>query len=149
MPSISSTLINDKWKYITVSDPGEYDPFAVVGYAPKYEDYRYQSDRLSGDFMSLVGAESMPQMVFTRNFAEFIDPSGLVAGLNLTTSSAADRTSFDKHFVITDNRYDHFILNNYIVVDASRPISGHEMPTELSELSNSKLLDVSNGGMRV
>lgn len=147
-PSHASVDENDKWKSIQVAG-GEYDPYAVVGYAPKYEDYRYQGDKLSGDFMSLNSRNSMPQFVYKRDFAQFIDPSELVAGLNLTTATSADRASFDKHFVITDSQYDHFIMNNYIVVDAVRPISGHEMPTELSELANSKLLDISNGGMRV
>lgn len=147
-PSHASVDENAKWKSTQVSG-GEYDPYAVVGYAPKYEDYRYQGDKLSGDFMSLRSKNSMPQFVYKRDFAQFIDPGELVAGLNLTTATSADRASFDQHFVITSSEYDHFIMNNYIVVDAVRPMTGQEMPTELSELANSKLLDVSNGGMRI
>lgn len=150
-PSADSMRNNDKWEFATgdLTDPGRYDPYAVVGYAPKYEDYRYQGDKLSGDFMSLLGTQSMPQLVYRRDFSQMIDPDELVAGLNLTTATFADREVFDKHFVITNSDYDHFIMNNYITVDAIRPMTSHEMPTELSELANSKLLDVSNGGVRI
>lgn len=146
-PSHQSIDENPAWK--STADGGEYDPYAVVGYTPKYEDYRYQGDRLSGDFMSLNSRNSMPQLVYTRDFAQMLDPSEFVAGLKLTTATFADRAAFDKHFVISDSDYDHFIMSNYIVVDAVRPMSGNEMPTELSELANSKLLDIANGGMRV
>ena len=146
-PDHASVERNAAWK--SVRDGGSYDPYAVVGYTPKYEDYRYQGDRLSGDFMSLKGRNSMPQMVYARNFSKFIDPSGLVAGLNLTTATHADRADFDDHFVVANSEYDHFVMNNYIVCDAVRPLTANEMPTELSQLANSRLLDIANGGMRM
>lgn len=146
-PSHQSIDENPNWK--SIADGGEYDPYAVVGYAPKYEDYRYQGDRISGDFMSLNSRNSMPQLVYTRDFAQMLDPSEFVAGLKLTTATFADRAAFDKHFVINNSEYDHFIMSNYIVVDAVRPMASNEMPTELSELANSKLLDIANGGLRV
>lgn len=76
-------------------------------------------------------------------------PEAVVAGLNLTTPSSSDSALFDNHFQVTDRTLDHFVVNNYIVVDAEREISSAVLPTELSNLANKDLVEVSRGGIRL
>lgn len=127
----------------------DYDPFQVVGYQPKYEEYRFASDRISGDFLDNDSCVALRNMAFVRSYQDTHDPSELVAGLNLTTSTFADRTLFDRHFQVSNSSLDHFVCSFYFVNDAMRPVTNTQLPTELSDLSNSELLDVSNGGVRV
>ena len=127
----------------------EFDPFAVVGYQPKYEDYRFVQDRISGDFMEDSSAMALRNMVFCRSIPRILEPSDVVAGLALTTSDFSDRALFDQHFQITDSSLDHFVLHTYIVNDATREVTNNQLPTELSDLANSSLLDVANGGVRL
>lgn len=121
----------------------------VVGYQPRYEDYRYIMDKISGDFNEPTSRAYLRNMAFVRNLTETLEPSAVVAGLNLTTPDEDDRALFDNHFQVTDQYLDHFIVNNYIVVDAVRPISASVLPTELSNLANKDLTEVSRGGIRL
>lgn len=121
----------------------------VVGYQPRYEDYRYIMDKISGDFNEPDTRNYLRNMAFIRNLTETLEPSAVVAGLNLTTPDEDDRALFDNHFQVTDGGLDHFIVNNYIVVDAVRPISASVLPTELSNLANKDLTEVSRGGIRL
>lgn len=127
----------------------DYDPFAVAGYQPKYEDYRYQQDRLSGDFNEPSAQNALRNMVYVRNFQDQQNTGSVPSGLDLTTPLFADRAQFDNHFQVSDSTLDHFILNLFINVDAVRPVSKAELPTELSDFANSKNADVSNGGIRL
>lgn len=121
----------------------------VVGYQPRYEDYRYIMDKISGDFNEPDTRNYLRNMAFVRNISDTLEPSAVVAGLNLTTPDEDDRALFDNHFQVTDGGLDHFIVNNYIVVDAVRPISSSVLPTELSNLANKDLTEVSRGGIRL
>lgn len=142
-PSTYDMDINSMWSY------SNYDPYQVVGYQPKYEDYRYIQDHVSGDFLLPESSEAMRQLVFTRSLPENYDPSDVHAGLELTTSSYIDRVQFDKHFQIPNPMLDHFVLSSYVVINASRPIPVNQLPTELSDLANSNLEEISNGGVRL
>lgn len=121
----------------------------VVGYQPRYEDYRYIMDKISGDFNEPASRAYLRNMAFVRNLTETLEPSAVFAGLNLTTPDEDDRALFDNHFQVTDQLLDHFIVNNFIVVDAVRPISASVLPTELSNLANKDLTEVSRGGIRL
>lgn len=125
------------------------NPFNVVGYQPKYEEYRFTPNRISGDFQEPESFKALRNLVFTMNYSELMLPSDVTAGLDLTTSNFSHRSLFDKHFSVSSDKLDHFIVSMYIVNDASLPISGNELPTELSDLANSESLDVSNGGVRL
>lgn len=129
--------------------PTTYDPFSVVGYQPKYEDYRFVQDRVSGDFLEPQSAVALRNMVFVRSLPQVMTPSEMVAGLKLTTSGFGDRALFDQHFQISDPSIDHFVLHMYIVNDASRPVTNNQLPTELSDLANSEMFEISNGGVRL
>lgn len=126
-----------------------YDPFQVVGYQPKYENYRHSYNRVSGQMSEYSLRESLPQMAMIRHIPSLYDPDEVVAGLNLTTSSEADRTDFDNHFSVTNDKYDHFVCKFDITNNATRPITGSDMPTELTHIINSGVLDVSNGGVKL
>lgn len=125
------------------------NPFNVVGYQPKYEDYRYCADRLSGDFLEKQSALALRNMVFSLQFSEVYHPDDVIAGLNLTTSNFAFRSLFDKHFQISADSVDHFVLSMYNVIDCSLPVTSNQLPTELSDLANSEMLSVANGGVRI
>lgn len=129
--------------------PTDYNPYNVVGYEPKYEDYRRVPDRISGDFQEFQSATAMRQLAFTMSYPQIFDASEVQAGINLTTSSFAYREMFDKHFAIPDSSLDHFICYFSIVNDAQLPLPGNQLPTELSDLANSDSLDISNGGVRL
>lgn len=129
--------------------PTAFNPYNVVGYEPKYEDYRRVPNRISGDFQESESALAMRYLAFTLSYPEIFEPSDVKAGLNLTTSSFAYRALFDKHFQISDPSLDHFICYFSIVNDATLPVTGNQLPTELSDLANSETLNVSNGGVRI
>lgn len=126
-----------------------YDPYQVVGYQPMYEDYRYVQDRISGDFLDNDSGVALRNMVFMRSLPDSLDPDDVTASQFLTTSSFADRASFDRHFQIADSSLDHFILHMYIVNDAVRPVTNNQLPTELSDMANSYMEEISNGGVRL
>lgn len=128
---------------------GTFDPYQVVGYQPKYEDYRFVQDRLSGDFLEKDSAIAMRNLVFSLNYTEMLRPQQMRAGLDLTTSNFAYRSMFDRHFQISTDTVDHFVCSIYVVNDCTRPVSNVQLPTELSDLANSKALDVANGGVRI
>lgn len=125
------------------------NPYNVVGYQPKYEDYRYCADRLSGDFLEVQSALALRNMVFSLQFSEVFHPDDVQAGLPLTTSNFGFRSLFDKHFQISSDKVDHFVLSMYNVVDCSLPVTSNQLPTELSDLANSEMLSVANGGVRI
>lgn len=130
----------------TSTDNVDYD--AVVGYQPYAEDYRFIFDKISGDFNEKSSRNIMRNLAFVRDLTETHTPKAVVAGLNLTTPTTDDVSSFDNHFQITDTNYDHFVLNNYFAIDAVRPVSSAELPTELSDMANRTLVDVSKNGIR-
>lgn len=127
----------------------DYDPFKVAGYQPRYEDYRYIQDRVSGDFNEKESSVSMRQMLFIRNMQDGYASGQIPTGIQLTTPNVDDRASFDNHFQVADETLDHFVLNTYFNVKAFRPISKAELPTALSDLANSELTNVANGGVRL
>lgn len=128
--------------------PERFKPNQLVGYQPYAEDYRVILDRVSGDFLEKGSTEYLSNMVFMRNLTDMA-PASVVAGLNLTTATGSDRARFDNHFQVTNAGKDHFILNNYIAIDAMRPISGSQLPTELSDMANRDLLETSKLGIRL
>ncbi len=130
----------------TSTDNVDYD--AVVGYQPYAEDYRFIFDKISGDFNEKSSRTVMRNLAFVRDLTETHTPKAVVAGLNLTTPTMDDVSSFDNHFQVTDTDYDHFILNNYFAIDAVRPVSSAELPTELSDMANRTLVDVPKNGIR-
>lgn len=137
----------------TVSNEGKwgvnYDPFKVAGYQPKYEEYRYLQDRISGDFNEPESSTVLRNYVFSKNLTDG-QPSGVLpTGVQLTTPDSDDVAQFDNHFQKTDSNLDHFIFDVHVNVSAVRPISKTELPTELSNLANSVMTDVSNGGIRL
>lgn len=127
----------------------DYDPYKVAGYQPRYEDYRYIQDRVSGDFNEKVSSVSMRQMLFIRNMQDGYQSGQIPTGIQLTTPNVVDRAAFDNHFQVADEELDHFVLNTYFNVKAFRPISKAELPTALSDLANSELTNVANGGVRL
>lgn len=127
----------------------DFNPYNVVGYRPKYEDYRYVANRISGDFQEKDSARALRNLAFTLSYPEVLDVREVQAGLQLTTSNFAYRALFDKHFQIADESVDHFIVYLSVVNDASLPLSGNQLPTELSDLANSESLLISNGGVRL
>lgn len=132
---------SDSWKNADLDQ--------VVGYVPRYEDYRYIMDKISGDFNEEQSQAYMRNMALLRSLPQKLTPEAVVAGLNLTTPSSSDSALFDNHFQVTDRTLDHFVVNNYIVVDAEREISSAVLPTELSNLANKDLVEVSRGGIRL
>lgn len=126
-----------------------FNPYNVVGYEPKYEDYRRVADRISGDFQEFQSATAMRYLAFTLSFPEIYTVSEVKAGQKLTTSSFAFRAMFDKHFQIADPGLDHFVVYCSIVNDAVMPLSGNQLPTELSDMANSNLNEISYGGVRL
>lgn len=129
-------------------DPAQFKPNQVVGYQPYAEDYRVALDRISGDFNERGSSEYLSNMAFIRDLTDMA-PQSVVAGLNLTTPTQADKARFDNHFQVTNQTLDHFILNNYIKIDALRPISSSQMPTELSDMANKDLTEISKLGIRL
>lgn len=132
---------NDVWKNADLDQ--------VVGYVPRYEDYRYIMDKISGDFNEEQSQAYMRNMALLRSLPQRLTPSAVVAGLNLTTPTSNDTAIFDNHFQVTDRTLDHFVVNNFIVVDAEREISSAVLPTELSNLANKDLVEVARGGIRL
>lgn len=127
----------------------DYDPYKVVGYQPKYEDYRYIQDRVSGDFNEPTSSTALRNMVYVRNFQDGEQSGSFPTGVSLTTPNDNERAKFDNHFLVTDSKLDHFIFNVYFNIKASRPISKVELPTALSDMANSEFTDISNGGIRL
>lgn len=127
----------------------DYDPYKVVGYQPKYEDYRYIQDRVSGDFNEPSSSTALRNMVYVRNFQDGEQSGSFPTGVSLTTPNNNERAKFDNHFLVTDSKLDHFIFNVYFNIKASRPISKVELPTALSDMANSEFTDISNGGIRL
>lgn len=128
------------------TDNVDYD--AVVGYQPYGEDYRFIFDKISGDFNEKDSRKIMRNLAFVRDLTETHTPKAVAAGLNLTTPTIDDVSSFDNHFQMSNTDYDHFVLNNYFAIDAVRPVSSAELPTELSDMANRTLVDVPKNGIR-
>lgn len=127
----------------------EYDPYKVAGYQPKYEEYRYLQDRISGDFNEQQSSVGLRQYVFAKNLTDGMQSGQLPSGVQLTTPDSDDVALFDNHFQKTNSSLDHFIFDIHVNVNALRPISKTELPTELSNMANSVQTDVSNGGIRL
>lgn len=127
----------------------DYDPYKVAGYQPKYEEYRFMQDRISGDFNEQQSSVALRQYVFAKNLTDGMQSGLLPSGKELTTPDANDVALFDNHFQKTNPYLDHFIFDTHININALRPISKTELPTELSNLANSVETDVSNGGVRL
>lgn len=136
-----------RWAASTAWQSADIDQ--VVGYVPRYEDYRYIMDKISGDFNEEQSQAYMRNMALVRSLPERLTPTAVVAGLNLTTPTFSDTALFDNHFQVTDKTLDHFVVNNFIVVDAEREISSAVLPTELSNLANKDLVEVARGGIRL
>lgn len=137
------------YRWSAFSDWQNADIDQVVGYVPRYEDYRYIMDKISGDFNEAQSQAYMRNMALVRSLPEKLLPTAVVAGLNLTTPTFTDTIIFDNHFQVTDKTLDHFVVNNFIVVDAEREISSAVLPTELSNLANKDLVEVARGGIRL
>ena len=90
-----------------------YNPYNVVGYQPKYEDYRYCADRLSGDFLDSDSAIALRNLVFTVAYPEVLSVPQVQAGLRLTTSNFGYRALFDRHFQISSPSLDHFCFASF------------------------------------
>lgn len=127
----------------------DYDPYKVAGYQPKYEEYRFMQDRISGDFNEQQSSVALRNYVFAKNLTDGMQSGILPSGVTLTTPDENDVALFDNHFQKTNPALDHFIFDVHININALRPISKTELPTELSNLANSVATDVSNGGVRL
>lgn len=143
-PSINSL---DSWKL--PADGGQFDPFALVGYQPPYEDYRISRDMISGDFVEQNSKNTLYFSAFQRDLTKMFNPDDVHAGLNLTTSDNRYRSFFDSYFIVTRPDFDHFKVKFDIVNNAVRPITSAEIPTELSNLANSDTIEISKGGVRL
>lgn len=128
---------------------GLIDVGSVVGYQPYGEGYRYELDRLSGDFLEQKSSTYLRNMALIRNIPAVLNPSQVQAGITLTTPTDADVALFDNNFQVTNQLLDHFIVNNNIIIDALRPVSSSGLPTELSDLANADLKEVSKLGVRL
>lgn len=129
-------------------DTAKPDFDKVVGYQPYAEDYRFIFDRVSGDFNENSSLNFLRNMAFIRDLTQTLKPAAVVAGLNLTTPSSNDVKSFDNHFQVASESFDHFVLNCYFAVDAIRPVSSSELPTELSDMANRTMIEVDKNGIR-
>lgn len=139
---IAAASPSDSWNDLTSAN-------TVVGYQPMYEDYRYEFDRIGGDFLEPGSYNYLRNMAFVRDLTRNNLPTQISAGLRLSTATDSDQSMFDNLFQVTNSLKDHFILNNYIVVDALRPISSSQLPTELSDLANSSFTEISKQGVRL
>lgn len=144
-----------------------YDANKVFGYQPRYSDYKFQRHQLFGDFTSSIFNTGMDSFHLFRDLAFFgksADQSSMVISNSFNQLSIQERLQYDRIFQIPYTKVsvkigstttevtatlDHFQLYNKIEYDASRPMTGDDMPELVDGENDGKKISVPTGGIRM
>lgn len=128
-----------------------YKPGQVVGYQPRYEEYRSHMSQVSGDYVAAAGASSLQSTLFTRDYVgEFASPTNITAATAALHQGTQNNTSaLDNIFQVTDDQFDHFMIDAKIVNNAQRPLTMNSLPTQLADLVHAGKTSNSLGGVRL
>lgn len=109
-----------------------YDPDGIFGYQPRYAEYKFQQDILSGDFVAKSTGHDDPMFTPEDSFHLFrnlyYDETNPLALNNNFVEINNHNNNYDRIFQITDNEVDHFYFNIDVDVKAIRPMTGFTEP---------------------
>lgn len=145
--------------------PSTYDGLSVYGWQPKYMDYKFSHDVVSGDFVNPNTSVELQSFHLGRNILRergFITNTGAavtgsaaptsfasqITPANLVQCAGAARTAYDDKFTVSSNLLDHFIINYKFDVVASRPMEENALPAIDNAESTSKM-SIPTGGIRL
>lgn len=128
----------------------------IFGYVPRYQDYRFHKDVVSGDLVLSDTSAGMDSWHLGRYFEGFRrdNSTNYYPSLSpdFTSISPAWRVQFDRIFSIPgteENTLDHF--NSVIHTDCNitRPMSASSLPSLDEDLGqNGNVINLENGGVR-
>lgn len=143
-PIYKHEVVNPVYDLNNRAQRGISDPFKIWGWQPKYEDYKYSMDVISGDFLEASTMLSMNQFHLGRDLLRqygimrqdgTLDPSHYNDNLDDITLEGvaqcdrAARAAFDDKFVVPSSDLDHFVCDIKIGVNASRPMQSVALPS--------------------
>lgn len=111
------------------------DGTAVFGFVPKYSEYLYQRDVVSGDMLLSEGYDAWH---FNRDLSAEIDTAAFKAQSVTFNQIPVNDTEFNRIFDVTDDSEDKFIIASRFETVANRPM-----------LSLSDKADLGDGGLDV
>lgn len=108
------------------SDSFEFIRTGIFGYGPRYYQYKFGFDTLSGDFRLKRYRNSLRSYQMFRELTDYENPDSndLKNNSSFRQFSDKSRASYDKMFVSQDIQDDHFIINYVIECNANRPMKG-------------------------
>lgn len=109
------------------TDYSDYNPKGVLGYTPRYSDYKFQPDVLGGDFVyedSRTGADSFH--LFRKLHYTNAQPLALNENFTACHNTAND---FDRIFQVTDNQFNHFACDINVDAKAVRNMADFAEPS--------------------
>lgn len=143
---VPTSLDNPSSSWLTNYKTGQ-----VVGYQPRYEEYRSHMSMVAGDYVVGEGADSLQATLFTRDYVgEFGSPTQITAATpNLHQGNQGNTSFLDNVFQITSDLFDHFMIDVSIVNNAQRPLTMNSLPTELADNLHGGKVDNALGGVRL
>ena len=129
-----------------------YDPNGVFGYSPRFSEYKFQQDVLSGDFVgnsssSVQGSPTDSWHLFRH--LSYDDNNPLALNENFVELDNHNN-DYDRIFQYTNNEYDHFYFNIRMDVKATRPMAGFTAPSlDSTNEGDGNALNLPYGGTRL
>lgn len=106
------------------------DGSKVFGFVPKYSDYLYSRDVVSGDMILSEGYEAWH---FNRDFSSMLNNNQVVAQSVAMNQMMSTDSEYNRIFTITDGLEDKFILTSKIEVKMNRPMKSLSAKADLGE----------------
>lgn len=130
-----------------------YDPDGIFGYTPRYSEYKFQNDVLSGDFVGAGpddgGVSNYMDSWHLFRHLNFDEDNPLTLNENFVELKNHN-TDYDRIFQITTNDYDHFYFNIFVDVKATRPMDGFTAPSiDETNHADGREMNLPYGGTRL
>ena len=132
----------------------DYDPDGIFGFTPRYSEYKFQNDTLSGDFVGnplpSFNNGSTP-MDSWHLFRKLIYDQDDQLALNQNFVECDNQNNdYDRIFQYMSSRYDHFYFNIRFDVKATRPMSGFGEPSlDANNSAAGNSMNLPYGGTRL
>ena len=128
------------------------DPEQVVGYTPKYSEYKFQNDVLAGDLVARGTNTGTDSYHLFRRIVNEMLPTGITE--TFTSCTSFNQRQYDRIFQVpgsgTSEGIDHFFVNVTCLCSMVRNMSSFTAPSIInSEEGDGNRIDLPYGGIRL